>query len=236
MMTVDELKTALPAHMKHSATQDLADLVNSACTDPEFARGLRENIVSYMSVLKEGRFKVTDYVSAVVYVSYKLMGYSNQDSYKRTFPQRYTDLVAAGADEKTISAYVSAYNKGKLVNLILEQSLIPIWVLNQDVAQKAINHLVTLMTTANSEKVQGEAAATLLMHLKKPESRQVELNLNLPESSGMKELTDLLGDLALKQRELIQAGMSTREIAHQKLVPSGSDIEGSAIDVTPNSP
>lgn len=233
MMTVEELKGALPSHMKHNATQDLADTVNSLATDPEFGRSLRENIVSYTSVLREGRFKVGDYVHAVAYVSYKLMGFTNQDSYKRVFPERYRDLVAAGADDKTISAYVSAYNKGKMVNLILEQTLIPIWVLNQDVAQQAINRLVLLMTTANSEKVQGDAAAALLTHLKKPESRQVELNLNLPESSGMKELNTLLGDLANKQRELIEAGMSTREIAHQRLIPAATDIQGSVVDITP---
>ena len=118
MITVDEIKGALPAHLKTAASQDLADKVNAVSTDPETAKFVRDNFISYTSILQEGRFKTEDYVNAVAYVSYKLMGYNNQESYKRTFEQRYLRLVAKGATPKDISAYVSAYNKNILVNKI----------------------------------------------------------------------------------------------------------------------
>ena len=64
---------------------------------------------------------------------------------------------------------MTSYNKNKLVNLILEQSMIPSWVLNQDMYQKALNVQCELMLTANSEKV-SDAANSILTHLKPPQS------------------------------------------------------------------
>ena len=240
MLTTDDLKTALPPHLKNTATQDLADKVNNIATDPEFARSIRENFISYTSILREGRFKVEDYLNAVAYVSYKMMGYTNQESYKRTFPNRYAALVAQGADDKTISSYVAAFNKGKLVNLVLEQTLVPMWVLNQDVYQKAISTQYELMVGANSEKVRCEAANSILTHLKRPEKVVVELPLGEAETSGMRELREAMTLLAQQQRALISAGVNTRTIAHQRLVEalpgssgSGEMIEATAKDVTP---
>ena len=227
MLTLQEITEALPAHLKTCASQELADAVNAVSTDPEAAREIRENFLSYTAVLKEGRFKIEHYLDAVAYVSYKLMGYSNHESYVRTFPQRYAALAARGASPKDVSAYVAAFHKNKLVNLILEQSLIPSWVLNQDAYQKAINAQLDLMTNSKSDMVRTQAANSILTHLKRPEKKEIGLSIGLAETSGMTELKDMLTALAEKQQAAIGSGMTTREIAHQPL------IEGRMKDVTP---
>lgn len=229
MLTQNELKEALPIHLKTAATQELADAVNNVTTDPDFNRNFRENFVSYTSVLMEGKFRIPEYINAVTYVSLKLLGFTNQESYKRTFAQRYQKLVARGADEKEISAYVSAYNKTKLVNLILEQTLVPTWVLNQEIYQRAINTQAELMLNANSEKVRCEAANSILTHLKRPEKQQVEINLGIQDNSGMRELNETLTKLAETQRDLIAQGVKTKDIAHQDIMA----IPGECKDVTP---
>lgn len=218
MLTLDTVSRALPANLKKSATQTLVDTLNNVSTDPEMAEAIRENFLSYTKVLTEGRFKVEDYLNAVKYVSFKLMNYTNKEAYFRTFPQRYQELIANGADEKTVSAYVSMYAKGKLVNLILEQTLVPSWVLNQDKYQKAINRLAHLMTTARSEMVQVTAANALVTHLTKPKEAGPLVNINLNEQSGMNELKDTLSRLAKQQKELIERGVPTKEIAAQSIV------------------
>lgn len=223
MLTVDELKQALPATLKNAASQTMVDKINQASTDPEVAEAIRDNFISYTSVLAEGRFKIEDYLNAVKYVSFKLMNYSNQDAYKRAFPLRYQNMVAAGRDAQEISAYVANYNKNKLVNLILEQSLIPTWVLNQDIYQEAINTQFLLMKTAKSEKVQTEAANSLLTHLKKPENKKVEIDLGVKQNSGLEELKNTMNRMAQQQLEMIQQGTNTRDIAHQSLVRFDAD-------------
>lgn len=219
MLTKEQVERSLPANLKSAATQPLTDLLNNIAADPLVAEQVRNNFISYTSVLKEGKFKAEDYVHAVAYVSYKLMGYNNQDAYFRTFPQRHTNLVAKGTSAKDISAYVSAYHKGKLVNLIMEQSLVPSWVLNQDLYQKALNVQAELMMDAKSELVRQQAANSILLHLAKPkESTNFQLNLDVRENSGMTELKDALAKMAQQQQQLIQAGMSTKEVAAATII------------------
>lgn len=227
MLTVQQVAQALPPNLKTAATQQFVDQINNIVSDPIVAEQVQDNFISYTKVLQEGKFKTEDYLHAVTYVSFKLMGMSNQDAYCRTFPQRHAALVARGVPAKDIAAYVSAYHRGKLVNLILEQSLVPSWVLNQDAYQKAINTQVDLMTNAQSELVRTQAANSILTHLAKPKEAGPLVNIDLRENSGMNELKNMLVDLATKQRELISNGVPTKAIAEQPI------IEGEVVHVTP---
>ena len=229
MLDIAQVEKALPATLRGAATQSLVDTINQISSDPLVAEVIRDNFISYAHVLRDGKFKTEDYVHAVAYVSYKLMGNSNQDAYFKTFPQRYSSLVSRGATPKDISAYVAAYNKGKLVNLILEQTLVPVWILNQDVYQKAINTQEHLMVNAQSELVRTNAANSILTHLAKPKEVAGKLTIAMEETNGMKELTELMRQLAQKQLGAIERGVSAKEIAAQRIIEhevSDADQEG----------
>ena len=213
MLTIPDVARALPGSMRSAANQQLVDTLNNISQDPELAQNMRDNFISYSAVLKDGKFKMDDYISAVMYVSFKLMGYSNQEAYSRTFPQRHSNMIATGKSAKDISAYVAAYSKGKLVNLIMEQTLVPSWVLNQDLYQKALNVQADLMVNAVSEKVRTDAANSILTHLKKPEATGLDIKLTMEDNSGMSELKDTLTQLAQQQREMIENGLSAKTIA-----------------------
>ncbi|WVK90011.1 hypothetical protein [Burkholderia phage vB_BpP_HN03] len=218
MLTKELVAKALPTGLRNVDTQAIADDINNAVSDPVLAQQIADNFVSYSSVMAEGKYKTEDYVSAVKYVSFKLMGDTNQDAYFKTFPQRYAALLARGATSKDISAYVSAYAKGKLVNSIIEKSLVPSWVLNQHLHQEAINVQAQLMRSAQSEKVRMEAANSLLSHLAKPKEAGPLVNIDMRESSGLADLKATLGSLAQQQRDLIAAGVTAKALAAQKIV------------------
>lgn len=218
MLTQDDVRQALPIHLKNAATKELVDALNNIPLDPEVADTIRDNFISYSKVLKEGKYKIEDYMNAIAYVTFRMMGYNNQESYARTFPQRYNALVAQNKSSKDISSYVAMYNKGKLVNAIMEQSMIPVWLINHDVMQKAINHQVYLMENAKSEMVQMQAAKALMDTLKKPESKDINVNIGTTEDKGVEELRNMMVGLAERQKQLIEQGVSTRDIAHQKLI------------------
>lgn len=217
-LTVEQVSKALPANLKGAATPSFVAYVNTIVSDPIVAEQVRNNFISYTKVLQEGKFKTEDYLHAVVFVSHRLMGMTQQDSYFKTFPQRYQALTAKGTSAKDISAYVSAYARGKLVNLIMEQTLVPSWVLNQDLYQRAINTQAELMISAQSELVRTQAANSILTHLTKPKETGPLVNIDLRENSGMNELKDMLTKLAQQQRTLIGQGVSTQEIAAQKII------------------
>ena len=157
------------------------------------------------------------------------MGKTNADAYMITFPDRYQSMLNRGLSSKDMSSIISVYNKSKLVNSILEQSLIPSWVINQDLYQKAINIQADLMMTASSEKVRSDAANSLLTHLKPPETKKVELDIGLKQGNEIDQLRDVLAQLTSQQRQMIQTGVVTAtETAEYKLI--GKVIDHGELD------
>ena len=224
MLDIATVSRVMPPNLRSAVTQSFVDKLNAIGADPVEAEAIRDNFMSYTKVLSEGRFKTEDYLNAVTYVSLKLMGHSNQDAYIRTFPDRYKDMLAAGKTAKEISSMVAAYNKGMLVNKILEQTLVPSWVLNADIYQKAINTQAELMLNASSEMVRTQAANSILTHLAKPKDTAPLINFDMRNDSGINELRDTLTQLAQQQQQLISAGVSPRDIAGQKLVRQDEDV------------
>lgn len=222
MLTIEQFKQALPDKVKKSINQELIDQINTTLADPELYESYRDNLISYTKVMADGKFKISSYIDAVRYVSHKLMGCTNIDAYTKTFPDKYARFIQQGVTAKDIASYVTAYNKSKLVNLIFEQTLIPSYVLNQDLYQKALNVQAELMVSANSEKVRCDAANSLLTHLKMPETQKVELEIGVKEDGSIAALRATTMELARMQRLMVESGaMNAQEIAHGKLVIEG---------------
>ena len=217
-LSVEMFKQALPDKVKKSVNQELIDNINKTLSDPDEFEAYRDNLLSYTRVMSDGRFKVTEYVNAVRYVSHKLMGATNIEAYTKTFPDKYQRFVAQGVQAKDIASYVTAYNKSKLVNLIYEQTLIPSYVLNQDMYQRALNVQTDLMMNAKSEKVRCDAANSLLTQLKMPEKTKVELDITVKEDSVIGGLRAATMELVKAQRLAVQSGSSSaQEVAHSKI-------------------
>lgn len=226
-ITREHVIKTLPRAVRNGVSDEGVTMIMDTLNDPALQEELRDNILGYVGVLGDGRFKIQDYLNAVKYVGYKLLGNSNIAAYVKTFPDRYNQLLANGTSEKDISAYVSAYNKNKLVNLILEQTLIPTHVLNADLHQKAINVQAEIMMTAKSDKVRSDAANSLLIHLKPPETSKIKLDVEIKESSALQELRDITRELAIQQQKIIQSGgMTAKGIAESQI------IEGECEDIS----
>jgi len=216
-LTVTQLQGTLPSNLKKYVTQEMVDVINDV-EDGDFREHYRNNVLSFSSVLREGKYKTLDYINAVKFVSYKLLGDSNTLAYSKTFPERYQRLVDKGITGKNIASYSTAYNRGELVNKIMEQTLIPVHILNMDLHQEAINTQAELMRTARSETVRQKAAECLITQLKAPETAKVEVDVNYND--------DVIGDLrattralAQQQLKMIQAGhMSAQEAAHSDII------------------
>lgn len=224
LLTTEQFKQVLPTRLKKTVNQELIDKINATISDPYMVETLRDNILGYVNVLQDGRFKIEDYISAVKYCSYKLMGDTNIKAYTKTFPDRYQRMVTEGVSTKDINSYVTSYNKNKLVIMIMEQSLVPSHVMNQDLYQKALNVQAELMVSAKSEKVRCDAANSLLTQLKLPETKKIELDIGVKEGSIIDDLRQATLALAAEQRKMLEAGaMNTKEIAHSKIIEVASE-------------
>ena len=218
-MTEEQFKEALPVEFKKSVNPALMNQVNGILADPETMQYFRENLLSYTSVMKEGRFKTSQYVSAIKYVSFKLFGNSNKDAYAKTFPEKMVYFKAQGTKDKDIASYSTAYNKTKLVNLIFAQTMIPVHILNASMFQSALNVQAGLMMTAFSEKVRCDAADSVLKHLKPPEIKaQVEMDLGVKQDKTLDILRKTTDALVQAQKANIRSGTPVREIAEGALI------------------
>ena len=226
-LTLEQFRDVLPKQVRGAISDDLIDAVNLAIANSELRENFRDNLLSYTSVMKDGKFKIDSYINAVKYVSLKLLGSSNVDAYLKTFPDKHQWFIVQGTSSKDISAYVAAYNKTKLVNLIFAQTLVPFHVLNADLYQKALNVQVALMTDeAVSHKVRSDAANSVLTHLKPPEVTKIELDVK-DDNSMLAGLRQTMLELAAMQHKNIELGISSaKDVAHSSLVIEGEFTSG----------
>jgi hypothetical protein len=219
-LTVEEFKAALPEKFKKGVNQDLIDRINATLSKPELFEQYRNDLLSYTRVMQDGKFKIEDYINAVKYVGFKVMGCTNIDAYSRTFPERIERFHDEEVSPKDIASYVTAYNKGILVNKLMEQTLVPTHILNQDLFQQAINTQAEIMLNEKiSPKVRSDAANSLMTHLKPPEKTRIELDIKQTENSVVMDLKSTLAALAAQQRQIIQMGGATaRDMAHSKII------------------
>lgn len=224
-IAIEELQAAMPKPYRKNLTQDMVDNINQMAMDPQLQEYYRDNLVSYASILLEGRYQMQNYIDAVRYVSFKLFGDTNLLAFSKTFPKRYQCYLDRQVSAKAISSYVFAFNKTQLVQKIFEQTMIPAHIYNADVFQKAINVQAELMISADSEKVRTDAANSLLTQLKPPEVKKVEIDLGIRQDKSIDDLRATTLELVKQQREMIKLGqVNAKGIAHSKLLIEDAEV------------
>jgi len=219
VITKEEVVASMPIALRSNITDNIVDLLNKSSNDPIIMGNIKENFITYASVLTDGRYKMQDYLNAVKYVSFKLLDYTNNDAYVRTFPDRYNALIQRGATAKEISSYVAAYNKNKLVTAIFEQSLVEPWILNQHNVQKAIDVLVDVLDSPDaSDYVKTIAADKLMTHLKKPD-QAAKIDINISAAPATTKSVDKLNEALDRLANLeLSSNLTAKEIAAHNVV------------------
>ena len=224
-LELEEIRSYLPKGTRTTVSQELVDRVNDIAKDEDIAAHYRNNFVDHISIMKTGKYTMDEYANAVRFVSYQLRGDNKNDSWRKTFPDRYKKLHLSGATPEKIGAHVASFTKSKLVVQITEQSLIPAHVSNAALFQRAINTQAELMTTAHSEKVRSDAAANLIMHLKPPEAQKVKLEITTTTTDEISDLRQVTAQLAQVQLRMIQSGATAESIAHSSIIHDAEVVE-----------
>lgn len=224
MIEYETFRDLLPKNHRSMVSQELVDRLNEWDKDPKLVDSYRENLLSYTGVMKDGKFKLEDYVHAVKYVSYKLLGSTDIDAYAITFPDRYQRLIDEGLTRDGISPYAAAYKKNKLVNAIMEQTLVPSHVLNAPLHQQALNELAQIMVYSKSDIARVNAATSILANTKQPEKVKIELDLGV-STSVVEDYEVAMNAMVQKQMELIAAGGDLKAIANASIKAKVIDTE-----------
>ena len=228
-MTIEELREGLPSRQKKLVTQNVVDVMNNLEGDEgvEFAEHYKQNFISASSIMQSSVYSMGDYISAVKFVSYKLLDYADIDAYMNTFPDRYQRLIdkwSGEMDEQEIrttkiSSFVTAYKKNDIVVKITEQSLVPSKILNAHLFQDALNVQASLMYTARSEMVRSQAAESVMRYTNMPEAQKIELEVGIKGQDEILALRNEMHNLASQQQLGIKdKSLTSEEIAHSVLL------------------
>lgn len=228
MLPIETVKKLVPKSQRGLITQDFLDKVEASVQNSLIAEEFKNNFITYLNVLSTGKYKMEDYISAVKYVSFKLLGYSNVNAYAATFPDRYERLKREGQEQ--IEAFASMYNKNKLVMQIYEQTIVPTYVLNAPLHQEALNELAKMIkdpSVRGMTKV--KACEAILQHTKQPEIVKGELTIGIEQQDTISDLRDVVEQLAEVNRLSIARNVkSIKEVAEAKIIdvtPLGEDYD-----------
>jgi hypothetical protein len=226
VLALESVKKLVPKNQRTLITQEFLDKLEASVSDGLVAEQFKENFVTYLNVLSKGKYKMEDYINAVKYVSFKLLGYSNIDAYIATFPERYERLKAEGQTQ--IEAFVSMYNKNKLVMQIYEQTIVPSYVLNAPMHQQALNTLASMIADDNVRGMtKVKACEAILQYTKQPDVVKGELTIGIEQSDTISDLREIVENLADTHRVLLEKkGMTLKEIAEGSIIDTEySEIE-----------
>ena len=218
-LTREQVIASLPEKSAKHVSSALVDHINKIVNEPESREYFRQNLMNYNTVLQEGKYTITAYVSAVMYVSYKMMGYSNIDAFARTFPDKMERYKKERKSQDEIHNFVSGYNRTKIVVSITTKARVPAYILNMDIHQESINVLADIMRNGKNEMAKVKAASDLMNYLTPPEDSAIKVDVGV-EHTFLTNVKDALKDLVAQQRSAVAAGHVTAvDMANARIIP-----------------
>jgi len=217
-LQLETIKKLVPKGTRTMITQEFLDKIEACVSNSMIAEQFKENFVTYLSVLQTGKYKMDDYINAVTFVTHKLLGRSNIDSYAATFPNRFQRLKDEGQDQ--IDAFASMYSKNKLVMQIFEQTLVPTYVLNAPLHQEALTEAAKMLKDPNVRgMVRVKVIDTILQYTKAPEVIENKLTIGIEQQSTIADLREVTENLAEMYKISLEKGYkSLKELTEANII------------------
>ena len=213
---VDDIERAFGS--KRKVSKDLVAKLHRLASDDEFADAYKSNIITYASILKNGRYKVEQYINAVKFVTHRVSGMSSFDAYNLVFPEKIKMWEEEGRDGKRMSVNISIFSNGDLVVAIMEQAKIPTHILNHGLFQEALNVAADIMRNSGSDLARVKALDSILTNTKSPEVSKIELDVGIKQNSIIGDLRSVVQDMAILQAKDIEAGKAVKLIAESTII------------------
>lgn len=222
------IKAQVPEQFRSAITNELVNKIEELESNPVFAEQIRDNLVTYIGVLRDNPASMDDYLRLITYVTSRMKGDNSLTCYAKAYPERYAALVKAGKTEGEIRRHAGSIEKGKMYVSLMQQVIVPSWILNYDAYQSAVRTQLEIMQDDTvSPMVRTQAANSLLTHLSKPkEAANITLNQNTLNANvddlGM--LRNMLSDLSNRQHKtLITGAASTKDVINLTAIQDSND-------------
>lgn len=230
LLTVEDVQNALPSR-KNAITQELVDVLNEVKDEAEFqGEPLLNTAVVYEKLMINNKASVREFIDAIRFCAYLVtMDDNYTEAYKKTFYYRDFVKERISADTKSIkyaelTSAASRYRRNnKLVADLLVYSQAPLEIMFLGWRYKAVGVLADTMMNAKLDRDKINAAKELLVATKGPETKRIELDIGVKESSAIASLNEQLSVMAGKQVMLLESG--ARELSDfGSLKPKQEDV------------
>ena len=212
MVTVEELQKALPSR-KNTITDEIVEIINKSQDDPEFqGESLLQTAITYENVMMNNKAGIKEYIDAIRFCAYLISLEDNYtEAYKKTFSYRdfvknRLDVTPDSSKYRELTNAASRYRRSKLVVDLLTFSQVPLDILFSGYRYKAIGVLANEMETAAYSRDRIAAAKELLLAVKGPENKKIELEIGVKESSAVANLSQQLTELANNSLMQLESG------------------------------
>ena len=206
-MTLEEFRALMPKKKQKFINQELLDMVKAAEHSGDFSGEFEKKVISYSSVLTQGRYKTSDYISAVEFVTYYLSGDEQAEAYVKTFPDKVKRRILEGKAPYATGA-PSMYFGGQLVQAIMAQAQLGVRMRHYNKIDKMVEALFELAVSPKStDRIKMESADKLLNHLKEPEESKIELEIGVKKDEGGEALEKKMLEVAIMQKEAFEKGV-----------------------------
>lgn len=223
-LSMEELRAALPPQFGGNITVATLNNINDTLEKSRIGADVKDHILGFADVLSEGKFKLSAYINAVHYASFKMMGYTNEKAYSKVFAKKHKEMVKAGKSKKHISGFVSSYNRGRLVQLVLAQTLTPNHIFYSDYFHKAVLRQAQLCNSSN-EHIAQKAADSIMARLAPPEDTKVKIDVGVNGIDFVEAMAKSNAEMVNNQLEAIKSGKVTaKEILATRILPKETDI------------
>lgn len=223
-LTIEDINTLLGKKKARSvslqAKERALEFINKILTEPEYkyiASYFRESLLDIYSTTyghntenTQVRTTLLEYAKAVLFNTYKTLGYSNVKAYCRVFPERLMRLEQEGKTQEDLRGYVSVYCKSRAVIDVETKRLLPVHIVFHDLFYNAIKTTADIMNDSDvSPKVRVEAANVILNYTKQPEIQKNQLQITIQDTDEITQLKEALNELSRTQRDKIIEGEAT---------------------------
>ena len=212
MVTIEELQKALPSR-KNTITDEIVEIINKSQDDPEFqGESLLQTAITYENVMMNNKAGIKEYIDAIRFCAYLISLEDNYtEAYKKTFSYRdfvknRLDVTPDSSKYRELTNAASRYRRSKLVVDLLTFSQVPLDILFSGYRYKAIGVLANEMETAAYSRDRIAAAKELLLAVKGPENKKIELEIGVKESSAIANLNQQLTELANSSLVQLESG------------------------------
>lgn len=220
----EKLKSKLPATLVETLPDDFFDNVNKLVSNDVQADMVLETVKNYMHLVAEGNYSYTDYLHAVLFVTFKRTGCNQKEAYRRVFPDRYARLLGDGQGTN-ISSYASAYAHNKLVVSLEKCFQYPDYVMNYPARGEVLKQMYELTFDAKLDKDKVAAGKVFLDATKPPEEFDNITSAIVQNSSVVDSLKQHMALLVTQQEGMLRSGVPVKTILSNKIIDVTKDID-----------